>query len=116
VSRATSLDSIYVFFDPNINRNRQIVQNLIQRKIDAHKLEDFKKKREYDEENYVDLRFVLGTYKSQGGKCKRCEHEIILDYNPKDELQYSINRIDNKLAHIKSNCELTCLTCQHSYR
>lgn len=28
-----------------------------------------------------------------------------------DRLQWSINRLNNDLAHLKSNCEICCLYC-----
>ena len=116
VTRCNNLDNIYVCLTENMKQNKYIVRSAIKRKINAHKIEDNKKEREYDDNDFVDIHFVCSKFDAQNGRCARCLNEIILDYKPKDECQFSINRIDNRLAHIKSNCELTCLKCQHSYK
>lgn len=44
--------------------------------------------------------------------CTLCGKALKLvgyDYNDKD--QFSIDRKDNKVAHIKSNCQIICWNC-----
>ena len=76
---------------------------------------DKKLNRTYTEEDYITRDFLLSLYDEQQGKCfyKSCNCEMTLDFNKscKTPTQISVQRLDNKIAHIKSNCVLSCLFC-----
>ena len=40
-----------------------------------------------------------------------CNIELLWAYQPKDTQQFSIDRLDNTMGHIRDNIWLTCLEC-----
>jgi hypothetical protein len=115
ITRCTSIDSIYVYISEKAKDEKEIIKHSILKKIAGHKVEDKKKGRPFEEEDFVQYNDVVRLFKSQDGKCALCGTELNIEFRSKNGLQFSINRIDNKLAHVKDNCELVCLLCQHSY-
>eukprot|EP00734_Pompholyxophrys_sp_LG126_P000098 Pompholyxophrys_sp_v1_NODE_6_length_8036_cov_9.951134.p1 type:complete len:1617 gc:universal NODE_6_length_8036_cov_9.951134:1979-6829(+) len=88
-------------------------------KISSHKAEDNKKNRIFDNKDYVDYNEVIHLYNIQKGQCyfSHCSKQLMMNYNKENrDLQFSINRIDNNRAHIKGNCVISCLSCQHGYK
>jgi len=116
VTRCKSLQNIRVFIDNNMKQNKKIIKQNVLTKISAHKREDKKKGRDFDEEDYIDLKEFKSMYEAQQGCCNRCNIALSIEYQPKSDFQFSINRIDNNLAHTKGNCEIVCLTCQRAYK
>ena len=114
-TRCSDLNKVRVFIDDKLS-DKNLVIHALQRKIEGHRLEDTKKNRPFDESDYIDRTYVCQLFRSQQCQCARCDHELDVDYDNDGQAQFSINRIDNNLAHIKSNCELVCLQCQHGYK
>jgi hypothetical protein len=80
----------------------------IQKKVRRHKEEDLSKGREND----INYDYVINLLQSQDYKCNKCNILVKLSWNDKyDEQQFSINRINNDIGHMKGNVEITCLYC-----
>lgn len=115
LSRVTSLKNIYVYLK-EVKQSGDIIKQSLRRKIEGHKIEDKTKGRQFNDDDYVNVNWFKEVFMKQGGLCRHCEASLSVEYHPKDECQYSINRIDNNIAHIKDNCEIVCLRCQHAYK
>ena len=110
VTRCTRLKDVKLVVKMS-NSDKQGILNRIRDKIASHKEEDIKKGRAFDETDYVSVRDVVRLIKKQNRQCGHCGDELLLEYEALDEQKLSINRLNNDLAHVKYNCEITCLNC-----
>jgi rubrerythrin len=84
----------------------------IKKKIRRHFEEDEEKGRISD----IDYDYIINLLQNQDYKCKRCNILVKLSWTDAyDNQQFSINRINNDLGHIKGNVEITCLSCNRIY-
>jgi len=76
---------------------------------------DTKKNRTYDENDYIDYDFLYNLWEKQEGKCgyECCKCEMVLTFNKdtRNPYQVSVQRLNNDIAHIKSNVILSCFMC-----
>ena len=74
----------------------------------------------YEDEDYITIEFLNELFCLQQGKCfyQECEVELTLDFNKHklNPTQISVQRHNNLLAHIQTNCCLSCLKCNHSHK
>ena len=85
----------------------------IKKKIDSHLAEDKLKHR--DTKNYVDVEYIKDLYTKQAGLCERCECEMLTANYPKNcGRQFTIDRIDSNLGHVKGNVKILCWSCNCS--
>lgn len=117
ITRCTSLDNIYVMDADTIYHSPEMAKAKILKKIESYKEQDKKKDRVFDKKHYVDFKWICETLKAQDMKCNKfeCQATLMLDYKSGDPYQFSVNRLDNNLAHTKDNCEITCLHCNVKY-
>jgi len=71
-----------------------------------------KKYNRYDELNFIDYLFVKNLINSCNDKCYYCQCD--LQYTYYNNTLGTIERLDNTLGHIKSNCVIACRTCNVS--
>jgi hypothetical protein len=119
ITRCRSLKNVQVFIhsDDEIDRfNVQKIKQYYKFKIDNYKIQDAKAKRTFDNNDYIDVDFIIKEMVRTSRKCSLClkDFEIFVDddYNVKSDM--TIDRKNNKLAHIKSNCQICCFTCNVS--
>jgi len=76
---------------------------------------DKKYNRTYDADNFITEDFLNELWVKQNKKCyyQDCECELILCFNKdtRENNMITIQRLDNQIAHIKSNCVLSCYKC-----
>ena len=114
-TRMANLDHVYLCFD-SIG---DIDSNEIERRIESHRDTDIQAGRYIEEEhgeNFIDVPWVKQQLRKQGYKCILC-NEIVLpgsDMFNDNSSQWSINRIDNNVCHLKTNCNITHLYCNRS--
>jgi DNA polymerase III delta prime subunit len=74
---------------------------------------DTKKNRLYDPVDYIDEPYLNYLWSDQDQHCFHCNCEMTLEFSPITRIptQISVQRLKNDLAHIKSNCVLSCLSC-----
>tara|TARA_B100001758_G_scaffold246534_1_gene261877 strand:+ start:1202 stop:1777 length:576 start_codon:yes stop_codon:yes gene_type:complete len=83
----------------------------IKQKINGYKVQD-KKKKLLDEEKFVDFDEVLNLLINADKKCYYCKNEVLLIYeDQRQKNQWSLDRIDNDIGHIKGNLLISCLDC-----
>ena len=69
------------------------------------------KKDLYDANNFIDYCFISSLV-DESTKCYYCKVQMqFIEYN---STLCTIERLDNKIGHIKSNCVLACRTCNVS--
>ena len=68
--------------------------------------------RNYQESDYISVEFLTSLINNNPElTCYHCDIKCqYLEYNP---TLITIERLDNSLAHIKTNCVLACLGCNH---
>ena len=79
---------------------------------------DTKSNRPYDRPDYIDELYLNYLWSEQGKRCHYCKCEMTLDFNAtnRNPTQISIQRLNNDLPHIKTNCVLACFLCNVSHR
>ena len=110
LTRNKDFNNVYVFKgQPNVSINNSDID----RKIIGYMRQDALAKRAIDDSLYVDNSWVLIQSKKQCHRCSRCFEVMNLD-NKNDDNDWTIDRIDNNIAHEKDNCTLMCLKCNIS--
>jgi hypothetical protein len=69
-----------------------------------------KKCNRYDEENFIDEPFITRLI-SEYSHCYYADCRVKLQYTDYQHDMATIERIDNTIGHVKSNCVLCCRTC-----
>ena len=83
----------------------------IRKKIKSHKNSDWLMYREYKERDYITVDWIKQQL-AKSSRCKLCLIQMkLINWDPDDPHQFSIDRLKNWLPHIKSNCQITCLQC-----
>ena len=89
----------------------QSLNNRIRKKIKSHKNTDWYMYRKYKDSEYISLEWVRNELK-KSSRCRLCGTEMKLtEWEPDDPKQFSVDRLKNWVAHVKLNCQLTCLGC-----
>lgn len=87
-------------------------KNIIIKRMYHHSKAWDKKKDLYDANNFIDTCFLADLfeeYKENGFRCYYCKGKMgIIEY---DHDLVTIERLDNSIGHIKSNCVLACFLC-----
>jgi len=83
----------------------------IRNMIHASKQKD-KKINKYDETYFIDYPFIQHLISESNDKCYYCSCD--LQYTHYTNNLATIERIDNSLGHIKSNCVIACRSCNLS--
>ena len=83
----------------------------IRRMIIGSKKQD-KKLNLFDELNFVDYLFLKNLINNCNNKCYYCS--CVLQYKYYNNTLGTIERINNNLGHIKSNCVFACRNCNCS--
>ena len=107
ITRATAIEDITIF-NGKVDDGKLELINKIERDIVGHIHADLNKNRETVGE-YITVKWVLDTLK----KVKTCKYcKGCLDISGQN--CFSVDRLDNKLAHVKTNCQIICLKCNVS--
>ena len=85
----------------------QQLRKVIQRKLVAYKRQDAAKGLRFN----LKVDHILRLKEPQSNRCAACNIELLWAYQPKDTQQFSVDRLDNTMGHIRDNTRLTCLEC-----
>lgn len=84
--------------------------SFINKKINSYKVQDKKKNR--DIANNINLNETIELLVASKLKCCYCKKTMKIFYdNVRDEKQWTLDRVDNKLPHSKENVVVSCLSC-----
>lgn len=80
-------------------------------KISGYKTQDIKKNL-YNESKFVKFEDVVGLMANKKMLCFYCQKQALLFYeHVRDNCQWTLDRIDNKMGHNIDNVEIACLNC-----
>ena len=66
----------------------------------------------YIPDNFVDILDVIHLLKEAQSRCYYCNSELFVLYKNKQEMsQWTLDRIDNSIAHTTDNVVISCLQC-----
>jgi hypothetical protein len=80
----------------------------IQKRMIKNSREADKKYNRYDPDNFIDKCFLEGLFEDSQN-CHYCN--VDFTYNEKIDTFVTIERLNNSIGHIKSNCVLACFSC-----
>ena len=83
----------------------QQLREVNQRKLVAHKRQDAAKAANLKVDHILDIK------EAQSNHCAACNIKLLWAYQPKDTRQFSVDRLDNTMGHIRDNTRQTCLEC-----
>jgi hypothetical protein len=90
--------------------SRLIIQQ-IQYKINSYKYQDINNNK-YNFCDFIDVFFVLQEMIKCNMNCFYCNEKMELLYeNSREPRQWTLERIDNCIGHIKHNVVIACLSC-----
>jgi len=88
-----------------------LITRQIKNKISAYRSQDTRKDL-LNPIELVDVRTAIELLYAAENKCFYCKSPVrILYENARDPKQWSLDRIDNSLGHIKRNLMIACLDC-----
>jgi hypothetical protein len=82
----------------------------IKQMVHSSKASDIKKNR-YDPIHFIEYDFVQQLITDCQDKCYYCKCEMQYTYFTKNKA--TIERLDNSIGHIKSNCVIACWDCNN---
>ena len=91
--------------------DEQKIQFIQKRMIQGSRETD-KKKDRYDANNFIDKPFLEGLFEDSL-VCHYCS--VDFTYNERIDTLVTIERLNNNIGHIKSNCVLACYKCNSSH-
>lgn len=92
------------------NANKTIIQQ-INNKLYGYKSQDIQKGL-FSENDFIDLLFIIEKMIDCNNQCFYCKKQVFVLYEyVREPNQWTVERIDNKFGHNKSNIEIACLNC-----
>lgn len=97
--------------DDNDDARCSLITRQIKNKISAYRSQDTRKGL-LNEAELADARTAIELLYAAENKCFYCKTPVrILYENVRDPRQWSLDRIDNSLGHVKRNLMIACLEC-----
>jgi hypothetical protein len=93
------------------NEVSKIVFQHIHKKISGYKQQDCLKKR-FDNDHFLTFECIINKMLQCKLICRYCnEHMNVLYHISREMKQWSVDRINNNIGHVKDNFHLACLEC-----
>lgn len=73
-----------------------------------------KKYNRFDALNFIDKPFLQNLIRAYGDKCYYCKKA--LQYKIRNDSMATIERLDNEIGHIKTNCKIACFGCNNRHK
>ena len=115
ITRVRELDNITIF-----EHSEKEVQQLTKSRKDQYyklKIENYKKqdidaKRKIDDKEYISLEW-MHEHISRETNCCLCNNDYYVVLNENNDVccNITVDRMDNNISHLKSNCRLLCFDC-----
>ena len=98
-----------IYLDIEIENKNEIMRE-IENKINSYKHQDIDKNILSD--NLINIHQTIEKLVCSKMKCFYCEKQIFLIYKfARDNLQWTLDRIDNNIGHSNQNTVICCLKC-----
>ncbi|MDR3570677.1 MAG: AAA family ATPase [Candidatus Pacebacteria bacterium] len=112
ISRTNNLEWVEIYMGQSIRIDSTKLKETIRKRIASHKIEDEKKGRDYEEEDYVSVDWAMNRFYSSNMTYPHCN--TIYNLTTSNMSTFSIDRINDSFAHTKSNCVISCRFCNNS--
>jgi hypothetical protein len=114
LEREIQMECVINMNEQNVPVEPQVCQEFRRQvcaKISGYKSQDMKKNL-YDESKFVKFEDVLRLMANKKMMCFYCQKQALLFYeHVRDNYQWTLDRIDNKMGHNTDNVEIACLNC-----
>ena len=98
-----------IYLDIEIENKNEIIRE-IENKINSYKHQDIDKN--ILSENLININQTIEKLVCSKMKCFYCKKQIFLIYKfARDNLQWTLDRIDNNIGHSNQNTVICCLKC-----
>jgi hypothetical protein len=95
----------------NFNDLHKLMIRQVERKLNNYKQQDILKKV-YNSDNIITLEETIIKLKESQLLCYYCKKEMLILYEiVRENLQWTLDRIDNYLGHTNNNVVISCLNC-----
>ena len=116
ITRARKLDNVYIYVhsDSEVERfTDSKIKQYFRFKVENYKIQDRKANRKWEEKDFITESWINKQIELHGTYCKFCKTnmELYVTEENRVESNVTVDRVDNKLAHVQSNCQLCCLKC-----
>ena len=111
-----TIETTYEYENENENENdinnlHKLMIRQLERKLNNYKQQDILKKV-YDSNSIISLEETISKLKESELLCYYCKKELLILYEiVRENLQWTLDRIDNSLGHTKNNVIISCLNC-----
>ena len=113
LSRTNDIEQLYIYNGTDLRINEKHLKQRIQLKIISHKRADAEKCRYYKPEDYIDVEWVRDNLDYSSLVCPHCNEDYSLLSPENTRLDFSIDRVDERYAHLKSNCVIGHRHCNN---
>ena len=110
ISRTNKTGLVHIYNGESMRVCPKKLLEKIKKRIDSHKTVDVKANRPFTEEEYITTDWVLNKFNTTNFTCPHCQMNYGLT-NSTSMKDFSVDRIDNHFAHTKSNCVVSCRSC-----
>jgi len=108
IKQTEIINKLYLGLD--IDKHKRVICEL-KKKINGYKTQDQKKER-YHEQSFINQEELYEKLVVSKLKCHYCGKNVKVIYKyVRDELQWTLDRIDNDLGHSSENTIICCLKC-----
>jgi hypothetical protein len=105
-----------VLLHENQLADEERVAACLQKKLSGYRTQDIQKKR-FSQDDFVDVAWVRQLIKEKGLHCFYCAEPVFLVYEKAREMkQWTLDRIDNEIGHVRGNVVTACLECNLARR
>lgn len=99
-----------LYLNQSFENEKNIIKNL-KRKLNGYKSQDIKKKR-YEKNKFISYDDLLEKIVISKLLCYYCRCKCnLIALEKRDELQWTLDRINNDIGHFNNNVVISCLKC-----
>mgnify|MGYP001227391045 CR=1 FL=1 len=99
-----------IYLGVEIEKHKKLISEL-KKKINSYKTQDEKKDR-YEPNTFITEEELHEKLVSSKLKCHYCRNDVKVIYTVvRDDLQWTLDRIDNSIGHSSENTVISCLKC-----
>ena len=99
-----------LYLNQSFKDDKIIIKNL-KRKLNGYKSQDVKKKR-YEKDKFISYDDLLEKIVVSKLLCYYCRCKCnLISKEKRDELQWTLDRINNDIGHFNNNVVISCLKC-----
>lgn len=120
ISRVVDLNNVFIYIDKENELDYQIEETQFKAnciwKINGHKKADEKKGFDWEDKDYVNIEWIKEQMIKSDCTCYRCQTNLEYLKVEKQDNQFSVNRLNNDLPHVMTNCEIICFKCNRELK